>query len=168
MRGGDVDGDGIPELVVNAAGNILVFKATGPNTYSQIWQFTDSAVGSMNVYDVNGNGRAEIIMDLPGHVSIYEDCSPGIAEFAPHAVTSPVKAPTIVRSPFRFEHMPPQSDIEVYSVEGKLVVRQRAGHSQCWTWDLRDQSGRQVPAGTYLAVIRSKSHTRQLKLCLVR
>jgi len=168
MVGGDVDGDQIPELAVMTAGGVFLFKAAGQDSYRQIWQLTDSAVGSMNVYDVNGNGRAEIIMDLPGHVSIYEDCSPGVAEFAPHAAIAPVEAPSIVRSPFRFEHLPPQSDIELYSVDGQLVVRQQVSHSPCWLWDLRDQNGRQVPAGTYLAVIRSKNQTQQLKLCVVR
>jgi hypothetical protein len=166
IAAGDVDGDGVNELAM-AGGSATIYKWDGSN-YSPIWTFPDSSVGSMNLYDLNGNGRAEIILALPTHTSIYEDCSPGVAEFAPHPKTAPTRAATIVRSPFRFEPLEPQSAIEVYSVDGKLVARQQSGNLGAWTWDLRDQTGRPVPAGTYLAVIRSRSQTQQLKLCVVR
>jgi hypothetical protein len=42
-------------------------------------------------------------------------------------------------------------------------VRQSA-----WTWNLRDQHGDLVSAGTYFAVIRSKGKATSLKLCVVK
>jgi hypothetical protein len=168
IAAGDVDGDGVNEFGI-LGGSFVLYKCTGPNTYSRIWEVSaDSGFATMNVFDLNGNGRAEVILGKDDHVSLFEDCSPGIAEFAPHPKAAPTKTATIVSSPFHFEPLEPQSAIEVYSVDGKLVARQQTERSTSWTWDLRDESGGQVPAGTYLAVIRSAKRTQQLKLCVVR
>jgi YVTN family beta-propeller protein len=104
-------------------------------------------------------------------VSIIRDSTLGVAEFTklPQLHTVTVQ-PTIARlgAPVKFSGLPTGSDIEVHSLDGRLVSRTSAVRQSTWTWDLRNRSGSLVPAGTYFAVIRSKGKSTSLKLCLVR
>ena len=94
-----------------------------------------------------------------------------VAEFTkPPQPRSPRIQPTIVRlgAPVLFSGTPPDADIEVHSLDGRLVSRASGVRQSSWTWDLRDQAGNLVPAGTYFAVIRGKGKSTSLKLCLVK
>jgi len=94
-----------------------------------------------------------------------------VAEFTkPPQPRSPRIQPTIVRlgAPVLFSGTPPDADIEVLSLDGRLVRRQTQARQSNWTWDLRDQAGNLVPAGTYFAVVRSRERLAPLKLCVVK
>ena len=166
----DVDGDGVNEFAM-AGGSATIYKWDG-SSYTPIWVFPDSGVGSMNLYDLNGNGRAEIILALPDHTSIYEDTQGlGHTEHQVKLEFNSVKVrPNVscIAVPIRFLYLPVGADVQLYSASGCLLRREQQVRKPTWTWDLRDQNGRQVPAGTYLAVIRSRNQTQQLKLCVVR
>ena len=94
-----------------------------------------------------------------------------MAEMAKSRLESRVSAvPTVLRlgaTPL-FSGIPTDAAVEIHGVDGRLVRRQPQVRQPSWTWDLRDQAGNFVPAGTYFAVIRSKGKSTSLKLCLVK
>jgi hypothetical protein len=67
-----------------------------------------------------------------------------------------------------FSEVSPGADIKVLSLGGRQIRSQPRVRQSSWTWDLRDQTGNLVPAGTYFAVIRAKGQSTSLKLCLVK
>ena len=74
---GDVDGDGIEELVWSIGGKVMVYKATGNNQFQRIWEWYNNHGGQrpqalVNVYDMNNNGYKEIIVGGSGKTSIFE------------------------------------------------------------------------------------------------
>jgi len=168
---GDVDGDGTEEFEVSGGGRIGLYKCNGPHSYQQVWLF-DSAGTELRLFDVNRDGRAEVMFDGPQGSEIWEDTEGlGVAEFSKFSLESPVKvSPSVVRlgASLLFSGLPPDAAIEVLGLDGRLVSRASGVRQPTWTWNLRNQSGNLVPAGTYFAVIRSKGKTTSLKLCLVK
>jgi len=167
----DVDGDGRDEFALSTGYDVRLFKCTSPGQYQLETQVDKPDVWYVRLFDLNQDGRAELIFSTDS-TYIYEDTNGlGVAEFtkllAPHTVTV---QPTIARlgAPVLFSGVPPGADIEVLGLDGRLVTRTRGVRQSNWTWNLRDQSGNLVPAGTYFAVIRSKGKTTSLKLCLVK
>jgi hypothetical protein len=77
-RCGDLDGDGIEELVWSTQTHISIYKATGNNQFQRIWEWqNDHAPGGpdvafVNIYDMNKNGYNEIIVSGSGKISIFE------------------------------------------------------------------------------------------------
>jgi hypothetical protein len=169
---GDLDGDGSNEFAFTG-GWVTLFKCIGPDQYQQIGQI-DSSPGFVQLYDLNGDGRCEIIFNTGDHVSIYEDTT-GLSPIAEYqrrvGPRQPLAVPTVSRlgAPIQFSGLDGTARVEVFGSDGRLVRSLTpAKHQSLLTWDLRDQNGRQVPAGTYLAIIRSREQTHQLKLCVVR
>ena len=70
--------------------------------------------------------------------------------------------------PILFSGIPSDAAVEIHAIDGRLVRRQPQVRQSSWTWDLRNQSGNLVPAGTYFAVVRCKGKSTSLKLCLVK
>jgi hypothetical protein len=172
ISSGDIDGDHVDEFGVGTGGSCLLYKCNGPGFYSQIWA-NHNCNAFVKLYDVNCDGRAEIIFDEGDSCSIYEDTTGlvGVAEFS--RLRPPLQVnvqPTIARlgAPVMFSGMPDGSAIAIRSLDGRLVRRTQGVRQSIWSWNLRNQSGNLVPAGTYFAVVRSKGKTTSLKLCLVK
>jgi hypothetical protein len=73
---GDIDGDGIEELVWATPTRLYVYKATGNNQFQQVWEWyqdhgTDEAL-IVNIYDMNKNCYNEIVVGGSGKTSIFE------------------------------------------------------------------------------------------------
>jgi hypothetical protein len=168
---GDVDGDSTEEFGVSTGGGVALFKCTGPHEYSEVWS-RESTGTYLHLFDINSDGRAEIIFDGPQGTEIWEDTEGlGVAEFSKFSLESPVKvSPSVVRlgASLLLSGLPPGADIEVHSLDGRLVRETQGVRQSTWTWDLRNQSGSLVPAGTYFAVIRSRGKSTSLKLCVVK
>jgi hypothetical protein len=168
---GDVDGDGVDEFAVSTGRDLRLFKCYGPGQYAQTWQLNQGGIPWMRFFDINDDHREELIVSLDT-TFIYEDTNglgSAVFEKLPRLHSAAVR-PTIARlgAPVLFSGLPNGSDIEVLSLDGRLVRRTQGVRQSTWTWDLRDQSGNLVPAGTYFAVIRSKGKSTSLKLCLVK
>ena len=168
---GDIDGDKTEEWAVHTGGGVALFKCTGPHEYSEVWS-RDSADTYERLFDINRDGHAELFFNGPHGTEIWEDTEGlGVAEFPKFSLESPVKvAPSVARlgASLLLSGISPGADIEVLSPDGRLVSRTFGVRQSVWTWDLRNQSGNLVPAGTYFAVIRSKGKSTSLKLCLVK
>ena len=172
VAAGDVDGDGVDEFAASAGLDVRLFKSVGQAQYAQTWQVDWRAVGWMRFFDINRDSREELIISCGDSTYIYEDTlGLGVAEFAktPAPRTVAIR-PTITRvgAPVLFSGIPLGAAVEIHGIDGRLVRRQFQVRQSSWTWDLRDQSGNFVPAGTYFAVVRSKDRSTSLKLCVVR
>ncbi len=73
---GDLDGDGIEELVWATPTKLFAYKATGNNQFQQVWEWTqDHGTDEcliVNIYDMNKNGYNEIVVGGSGKTSIFE------------------------------------------------------------------------------------------------
>ncbi len=172
VAAGDVDGDLVDEFAVSTNLDVRLFKSVGPGQYVQTWQLNRSGAHWMRFYDINRDHREELIISLSDSTYIFEDTNElgtAIFERPPQRHSVSVQ-PTIARlgASLLFSGLPPGSDIEVHSLDGRLVRRTQGVRQSNWSWNLRNQSGNLVPAGTYFAVIRSKGESTSLKLCLVK
>jgi hypothetical protein len=74
---GDIDGDGIEELVWSIGAQVIVYKATGNNQFERIWTWNNDHGGDfphsmVNIYDMNRNGYNEIVFGGNSKTSIFE------------------------------------------------------------------------------------------------
>ncbi|MEO0118765.1 MAG: FG-GAP-like repeat-containing protein [candidate division WOR-3 bacterium] len=73
---GDIDGDGIEEIVWSIGGQVRVYKAIGNNQFQNVWFWRNDhgypPTSIVNIYDVNGNGYNEILVSGYDHTSIFE------------------------------------------------------------------------------------------------
>jgi hypothetical protein len=168
---GDVDGDGTEEFCVANGYGVVLYKSNGPASYEQVWSY-DTCNAFVRLFDINSDGRAEVIFDSGDSCNIWEDTSGlGIAEFARLSVrTTAAIQPTIARlgMPVVLSDIEPDAAVEIHAVDGRLVCRRPQVRQPNWTWNLRDQAGNLVPAGTYFAAIRSRERLASLKLCIVK
>ncbi|MCX8015662.1 MAG: VCBS repeat-containing protein, partial [candidate division WOR-3 bacterium] len=75
---GDIDGDGVEELVWSIGGRVMVYKATGNNQFQRVWEWNNDHGGApyyegvVDVFDMNNNGYKEIVISGYGKTSIFE------------------------------------------------------------------------------------------------
>jgi hypothetical protein len=174
VAAGDVDGSGRDMFAVSTNLDVRLFKSNGLHQYAQTWQLNWPGVNWMRFFDINQDGRDELIISRSDSTYILEDTNGlGTAIFEPptqrrsHAVSV---QPTIARlgASLQFSGVPPGADIEVLGLDGRSVSRAPGVRQSSWAWNLRDQTGNLVPTGTYFAVIRSKGKATSLKLCVVK
>ena len=72
---GDIDGDGIDEIIWAIGTKLLAYKAIANNQFQQVWGWYNDHGGActiVNVYDMNQNGYNEIVVGGAGKTSIFE------------------------------------------------------------------------------------------------
>jgi hypothetical protein len=74
---GDIDGDGVDELVWSIGSRVMIYKATGNNQFQRIWDWANDHGGQLptaviNIYDMNNNGYKEIVIGGYGKTSFFE------------------------------------------------------------------------------------------------
>ena len=73
---GDIDGDGIEEIVWSVGRWVLIYKATGNNQFQRVLTLSghggQTPAAIISIYDMNKNGYNELIYGGNGYTSIYE------------------------------------------------------------------------------------------------
>ncbi|MGB9720944.1 MAG: FG-GAP repeat domain-containing protein, partial [bacterium] len=80
---GDVDGDSVPEIILEASSEIYIIKSAGDDSF-YVWQtLPGNATGSnIRVFDLDRNGLNEIIISGNNQTRIYEK-TPFVTWFCP-------------------------------------------------------------------------------------
>jgi hypothetical protein len=72
---GDIDGDGVEEIVWSIGNKLMIYKATGNNQFQRVWLWNQDHGGAClisNIFDMNKNGYNEIVVGGSGKTSIFE------------------------------------------------------------------------------------------------
>jgi hypothetical protein len=79
---GDVDGDSIPEIVLEACQNVYIIKAAGNDSF-YVWDVLPghNTGSNVRVFDFDNNGLAEIVISGNNETHIYEYEPGGVVEY---------------------------------------------------------------------------------------
>jgi len=71
---GDIDGDGLDEILWSTGYQLRVYRCTGLHQYELVWVWDQGSNNScnLNLYDMNGNGYNEILESGSGVTHIFE------------------------------------------------------------------------------------------------
>jgi hypothetical protein len=68
------------------------------------------------------------------------------------------------KAPVRFDGLPPQSTVELYTLNGELVRKSGTGIGALWLWDGTNDNGTPVAPGIYLWIVRTGGAVTRGKL----
>jgi hypothetical protein len=179
---GDVDGDGVAEIVLEGCQNVHVIKAAGNDSF-YVWETLSGnwSGSSVRVYDVDGNGLSEVIISGNNRTRIYE-YQVGIAEAFVDEVQriglsvspNPFRAQTTIEYSIEDPgHRGKDLTLRVYDATGRLVrhfsVASRVKrHRSALTWYGDDNVGRRLPGGVYFIEFTTGDYSTTEKLLLIR
>ena len=125
---GDIDGDSVLEFAVTDGDYLHLFRCVGNDTYEEFWQvYTgDEPVA---VYDINGDGRAELIYRLGNETIIREYVELGVAELALGKLERAQVVPSVVRRgvAVRLEGLEGRFSVQVLDAAGRVVAEPEDG-----------------------------------------
>jgi hypothetical protein len=176
---GDVDGDSIPEIALEACQNVYILKAAGNNSF-YVWETLpgNTSGSSVRVFDLDGNGLSEVIISGNNQSRIYE-YEVGVAEQAAcdiqrigFAVSpNPFSNSTDIRC--QIPDAKQEYELKVYDIAGRLVTDLSkqifvTGHQLDFRWDGKDSLGRVLPGGVYFLTFTSGNYRTTEKILLIR
>ncbi|MGB7054680.1 MAG: FG-GAP-like repeat-containing protein, partial [bacterium] len=160
---GDVDGDSVPEILIEGCQTVYIVKAVGNDSF-YVWETLPGHVdGScVRVFDLDGNGLSEVIISGNNETRIYE-YEVGVAENTPSEIwtiglsvsSNPFRDQTIIKyfiqDPGHWMRSP---TLRIYDVSGRLIRAFRLPPSSenqesSVTWYGDDDYGKVVPQGVY-------------------
>jgi hypothetical protein len=175
---GDVDGDSIPEIALEACQNIYIIKAAANDSF-YVWDYIygNYSGSSVRVYDIDGNGLSEVIISGNNQTRIYE-YEVGIAETAGVVVQG--SKLHIHPNPFtqalniRFQNSTDKGVVvKIYDASGRMVKYfylassiQHQESSIVWHGD--DEQGRAVAPGVYFVRLQAKGYAKTEKVVLLQ
>lgn len=177
MDCGDVDGDGIEEMVTFGGMLLYVWKCVGPDSFIQFWEHDfhyDLTCGRLLVHDLNQNGYDEIVISgfnydstPPLKTYIYEYVPPGITEETSSKIQmakleiypNPFGQITEIRWQLTdLKQSAKPVELKIYDASGRLI-RQfdnptiRLSDQIIWHGD--DDSGHKLPSGIYFVQLEN-------------
>ncbi len=179
---GDVDGDGVEEIVWSIGSAVAVLKATGNDQYERVWEWENdhkhgAASAEIRCYDLNHDGKDEIVVSGNEHTSIFEyDTTTALQEPA----STPIQVLFLSPNPFRQTitlsyslSQAGQVELKVYDLSGRciktLLATQRLEpgvHSV--TWDGKADNGQKVASGVYFYRLETKDYKSTKKVVRLR
>ena len=175
---GDVDGDYIPEIVLEARQNVFINKAVSNDSFYIFDSLPGNNSGSsVRVYDVDNNGLSEVIISGDSQTRIYE-YQVGTTEAGRTIIThlelkifpNPFRTQTQIRYMIEANQQP---QLRIYDTTGRLVktfplessfMNRESGIS----WDGTDNHGNLLPAGVYFVQIQSSMSEQSVPVVLLR
>jgi hypothetical protein len=167
---GDVDGDGVEEVILSLGTYVVIYKATGDDKYEKVWVW-DNDMGhapewgyqaKVACHDFNKNGYNELIISGNGQTSIFEIDKASIPENikSKHPVVAHLSVvPTIIKNSALIKYSIPRDcrvELTAYDAAGravkKLVDKELKAGTYAVTW-----TAKELPTGVYF--IRLKTAT---------
>ncbi len=163
---GDVDGDSVPEIVLESASYVYIIKAAGNDSF-YIWDtLPGHASGScVRIFDIDENGLAEIIISGNNETRIYEYDPGGIEEtrgkkpearYRLEVHPNPFRNTTEIS--FGKGHGAMGMELKIYDVSGRMIKQfnyPTLGLSDQITWKGDDENGRTVSQGVYFLQVKN-------------
>lgn len=175
---GDVDGDNIPEIVLEACQNVYIIKAAANDSF-YVWEtLPGHNTGSdVRVFDFDDNGLNEILISGNNETRIYEWDAGGIEERKESCVER--MAVSILPNPFTdktyIKISAGQSaeciELKIYDVAGRLVRNLGIWHTDrtdAMIWSGEDEAGRTVAPGIYFVNLETPDHKEIQKVIFLR
>jgi hypothetical protein len=163
---GDVDGDSIPEIVLEARQNIFVIKAADNDSF-HVWDTLPGHASGSSVRvtdDIDGNGLNEIVVSGNNETRIYE-YNPGVIEETGSRSTPYALRLQVYPNPFtRSLNISWQSQtatkysIIVYDVSGAFVKNIYNGiinRKTILNWKGNNENGKTVSQGIYFLKVEN-------------
>jgi len=166
---GDVDGDSIPEIVLEARQNVFIIKADGNDSF-YVWDTLPghASGSSIAVYDIDENGLAEIVISGNNETRIYEYDPGGMEEARSRKPEARLKVypnpfSKLTKISFGKGHGAKDIELKIYDVSGRLVkdfshLTLDAQRPSLLSWHGDDENGRVVSDGVYFVQVRNR-HT---------
>jgi len=177
---GDVDGDSIPEIVLEACQDIYIIKSAGNDSF-YVWATLPGNLTGSNVriFDLDNNGLNEIIISGNNQTRIYE-YEPGRVEEVKEE-TQGVRL-EVYPEPFKdrlyikyqnssIEDKTKDVKLKIYDVTGQLVRKFDDLTNNTFnliTWNGCDNSGKKLPSGVYFLKFEAGTFRETKKLLLIR
>lgn len=161
---GDVDGDSIPEIVLEGCQSVHIIKSAGNDSF-YVWETLPGNLTGSSVRvtdDIDHNGLNEIVISGNNQTRIYEYDPGGIEE---ESTAQKINYITITPNPFTHSakivlqtQAKERFNIKVYDVSGRLVKNLYKGiidknHILNWYGD--DENGRAVAQGIYFLQVKN-------------
>jgi len=174
---GDVDGDSIPEIVLESASYVYIIKSAGNDSF-YVWDTLPGyASGScVRIFDIDDNGLAEIIISGNDETRIYE-YELGITEEVRskrqevRLVVYPNPFSKLTKISFGKRHSTEGIELKIYDVSGRMIKQfdySTMRQSDHITWDGKDIFGHQVPVGVYFVRLETSNYRETKKVILLK
>jgi len=125
---GDIRGDSALEFAVATGRHVRLYHCTGPDRYGCFWQ-TDSGDRAAALYDINSDGRDELLYSFRGHTIIREWLPVGVEERVVAALQRVAVLPSVARRSevVRVTGLPQSAECQVLDASGRVVERLASG-----------------------------------------
>jgi hypothetical protein len=171
---GDVDGDSVPEIVLEACQDIYIIKSAGNDSF-YVWEtLPGNATGSnIRIFDLDNNGLNEIIVSGNNQTKIYEYVPGNIEETAQHL------APNTLRLQV-YPNPASNNDVRIrYTIPNKskvgLIIYNSLGQVVDVLVDRELEAGvyelywnRKLSSGVYFVRLETEDHKATKKAILLR
>jgi len=161
---GDVDGDSIPEIVLEGCQSVHIIKSAGNDSF-YVWETLPGNLTGSSVRvtdDIDGNGLNEIVISGNNQTRIYEYDAGGIKE-----EKSAIQATRLCVTPNPFTRsikialqtqVKEKISVKVYNVSGRLVKNLYKGTidgNRILHWHGDDENDRIVSQGIYFLQLKN-------------
>lgn len=180
---GDVDGDGKPEFILEAATMLWGIEAVENDSFVYFASFEGCYTGScVEIYDIDGNGLSEVIISGDNETRIYEWVPEGVEETANYQSSINNVQFTVSPNPFStittislpsIGYSTKGVELKIYDITGRLVrdFSLTTSHSTLGTavfWKGKDKNGNKVPPGLYFCKLKLGGFSETKKILFLR
>jgi len=125
---GDIHGDSTLEFAVATGRQVRLYHCTGPDRYECFWQI-DSINDAAALYDINSDGRDELIYGHGNSTIIREWLPVGVEERVAAALQRVTVLPSVARrgEVIRVTGLPQSAECDVVDASGRVVERLASG-----------------------------------------